>query len=134
MRNKPVFSPCLACLLSFVVLTSCGSIQNRTEQRAKDRVTQFIRLMSEDRIEEAEELLSRDLAEGESKELFLDSYDNWQLKDTSIVIEVGDLTFNVKDDSNRAVMSLIVRNDRLQFAKRASMPLKFEKGDWYIGG
>jgi hypothetical protein len=134
MRNRPVFYTCFACLLSLVILTSCGSIENKTEQRAKDRVIQFIRLMSEDRIEEAEEFLSKELAEGESKELFLDSYDNWQLKDTSIVIEVGDLTFNVKDDSNRAVVSLIVHNDRLQFAKRANMPLKFEKGDWYIGG
>ncbi len=134
MRNRPTFSPYLACLLSFVILTSCGSIENRTEQRAKERVTQFIRLMSEDQIEEAEELLSKELAGGESKELFLDSYDNWQLKDTSIVIEVGDLTFHVKDDSNRAVVSLSVRNERLQFARRASMPLKFEKGDWYIGG
>ena len=85
-------------------------------------------------MDEAEKLLSKELAEGESKELFLDSYDNWQLKDTSIVIEVGDLIFNVKDDSNRAVVSLTVRNERVRFAKRASMPLKFEKGDWYLGG
>jgi hypothetical protein len=134
MRNTFLSSPYLACLLSFVVLSSCGGIERRTEQRAKERVTQFIRLMSEDRMDEAEKLLSKELAEGESKELFLDSYDNWQLKDTSIVIEVGDLIFNVKDDSNRAVVSLTVRNERVRFAKRASMPLKFEKGDWYLGG
>lgn len=134
MRNRFLSSLYLASLLSFVVLSSCGSIERRTEQRAKERVTQFIRLMSEDRMDEAEKLLSKELAEGESKELFLDSYDNWQLKDTSIVIEVGDLIFNVKDDSNRAVVSLTVRNERVRFAKRASMPLKFEKGDWYLGG
>ncbi len=134
MRNRFLSSPYLACVLSFVVLSGCGSTENRTEDRAKERVTQFIRFMSEDRIGEAEKLLSKELAEGESKELFLDSYDNWQLKDTSIVIEVGDLIFNVKDDSNRAVVSLIVRNERVRFAKRATMPLKFEKGDWYLGG
>ena len=134
MRNRFLSSLYLACLLGFVILSSCGSTERRTEQRAKERVTQFIRLMSEDRMDEAEKLLSKELAEGESKELFLDSYDNWQLKDTSIVIEVGDLIFNVKDDSNRAVVSLTVRNERVRFAKRASMPLKFEKGDWYLGG
>jgi hypothetical protein len=134
MKNRFSSSPYLACLLSFVLLSSCGSTERRTEQRAEERVTQFIRLMSEDRIEEAEKLLSKELAEGESKELFMDSYDNWQLKDTSIVIEVSDLTFHVEGDSNRAVVSLIVRNERVRFAKRASMPLKFEKGDWYIGG
>jgi predicted DNA binding CopG/RHH family protein len=134
MRNGLISALHLAWLLSFMVLINCSSTEKRTEERAKERVTQFIRLMAEDRIQEAEELLSQELAQGETKELFLDSYDNWQLKDTSIVIEVSDLTFHVKDDSNRAVVSLTVRNDRIRFTRRASMPLKFEKGDWYIGG
>ena len=134
MRNRFTSSLYLATLLSFVVLISCNSTEKRTEERAKERVTQFVRLMTEDRIEEAEEILSKELAEGETKELFLDSYDNWQLKDTSTVIEVGDLMYHVKDDTNRAVVSVTVRNEKIGFTKRASMPLKFEKGDWYIGG
>ena len=134
MRKRFISSLYLATLLSFVVLISCNSTEKRTEERAKERVTQFVRLMTEDRIEEAEEILSKELAEGETKELFLDSYDNWQLKDTSTVIEVGDLMYHVKDDTNRAVVSVTVRNEKIGFTKRASMPLKFEKGDWYIGG
>ena len=134
MRNRFISSLYLATLLSFAVLISCNSTEKRTEERAKERVTQFVRLMTEDRIEEAEEILSKELAEGETKELFLDSYDNWQLKDTSTVIEVGDLVYHVKDDTNRAVVSVTVRNEKVGFTKRASMPLKFEKGDWYIGG
>ena len=134
MRKRFISSLYLATLLSFVVLISCNSTEKRTEERAKERVTQFVRLMTEDRIEEAEEILSKELAEGETKELFLDSYDNWQLKDTSTVIEVGDLVYHVKDDTNRAVVSVTVRNEKVGFTKRASMPLKFEKGDWYIGG
>ena len=134
MRKRFISSLYLATLLSFAVLISCDSTEKRTEERAKERVTQFVRLMTEDRIEEAEEILSKELAEGETKELFLDSYDNWQLKDTSTVIEVGDLMYHVKDDTNRAVVSVTVRNEKIGFTKRASMPLKFEKGDWYIGG
>ena len=134
MRKRFISSLYLATLLSFAVLISCDSTEKRTEERAKERVTQFVRLMTEDRIEEAEEILSKELAEGETKELFLDSYDNWQLKDTSTVIEVGDLVYHVKDDTNRAVVSVTVRNEKVGFTKRASMPLKFEKGDWYIGG
>jgi hypothetical protein len=134
MRNKFRWSRSLSYLLIFFALIGCSSTKNRTEERAKDRVTQFIRLMSENRLEEAEKFLSRQLAEGESKELFLDSYDNWELKDSSIVITVDEITLNIKGDKNRAVASIYINNDKLSFTKVADMPLKFERGDWYIGG
>jgi hypothetical protein len=134
MRKRLILSICLSSLLSFAVLISCSSTKNRTEQRAKERVTQFIRLMSEDRIEEAEKLLTTYLAQSEVKELFLDRYDNWQLKDTSIVIDIVDMFFHAKDNKNKAVLTVVVRNEKLDFTKYADVPVTFERGDWYIGG
>lgn len=134
MKNRFISSIYFACLLIAVVLVSCSGTKNRTEERAKERVTQFLRAMSEDRIEEAEKLLTRELAESETKELFLDSYDNWQLKDTSIVINVSDITFHPKDEKNRAMAQVTVHNEKIRFTKMASIPIKFERGDWYIGG
>ena len=132
MRNKFRWSRCLACLLIFFALIGCSSTKNRTKERAKERVIQFLRLMSANQTEEAEKLLSRVLAEDENKELFLNAYDNWQLKDSSIVIKVTNITF--EDDKNKGTVSINVRNEKLGFTKIASMPIKFERGDWYIGG
>lgn len=132
MRNKFRWSGCLACLLIFFALIGCSSTKNRTKERAKERVIQFLRLMSANQTEEAEKLLSRELAEDENKELFLNAYDNWQLKDSSIVIKVTNITF--EDDKNKGTVSINVRNEKLGFTKIASMPIKFERGDWYIGG
>lgn len=132
MRNKFRWSRCLACLLIFFALIGCSSTKNRTKERAKERVIQFLRLMSANQTEEAEKLLSRELAEDENKELFLNAYDNWQLKDSSIVIKVTNITF--EDDKNKGTVSINVRNEKLGFTKIASMPIKFERGDWYIGG
>ncbi|MFQ6033076.1 MAG: hypothetical protein ACE5K2_09175 [Candidatus Zixiibacteriota bacterium] len=134
MRNRFIPSKCFTLTLIFVALIGCGSTKNRTEERAKERVFQFLRLMTEDRMEEAEKLLSRELSRSETKELFLDGYDNRELKDTSIVINVTDVTFHVKGDKNKAVVSVIVRNEKIGFTKMATVPVKFEKGDWYIGG
>jgi hypothetical protein len=135
MKNRFISSICFTALLMILVaFISCSSTKNRTEERAKERVTQFIRLMSEDRIEEAEKLLSRELAGSETKELFLDTYDIWALKDTSIVIEVGDVIFHVKGDKNSAAVSFKVRNEKVSYTKVATIPVKFERGDWYIGG
>jgi hypothetical protein len=134
MRNKFKWSRYFVYLLISLALIGCNRTKNRTEERAKERVTQFIRYMSEDRIEEAEKLLSKQLTESETRELFLDAYDNQEIKDTSIVISVYDITFNIKGDKNRAVVSLSVRNEKLEFTKIATLPIKFEKGDWYIGG
>ena len=133
MRNRFIPSMCFAFLLIFLALIGCSSTENRTEERAKERVTQFIRLMSEDRIEEAEKFLSRYLAESETKELFLDSYDLWQFKDTSLVISVYDVIFHVKD-KNIATVSFTIHNEKLGFRRQGNLPVKFERGDWYIGG
>ena len=133
MRNRFISSICFASLLIFLALIGCSSTKNRTEERAKERVTRFIRLMSENQIEEAEKLLSRYLAESETKELFIDSYDVWQFKDTSIVIRVGSIIFHI-DDKNRATVTFTIHNEKLGFTRRANLPVKFEKGDWYIGG
>jgi hypothetical protein len=89
--------------------------------------------MSANQIEEVEKLLSRELAENESKELFLDAYDDSQFKDTSIVVKVDAVVFPIEDDKNGGVVSITVRNEKLGFTKIATMPIKFERGDWYIG-
>jgi hypothetical protein len=121
MRNKFRWSRCLICLLIFFALIGCSSTKNRTEKRAKERVIQFLRLMS-----------AKQLLEDESKELFLNAYDNWQLKDSSIVIKVTHITF--EDDKNSGTVSIHVRNEKLDFTKIATLPIRFERGDWYIGG
>jgi hypothetical protein len=134
MRNRFIWPVCFASFLIVVGLISCSSTKKRTEERAKERVTQFIRLMSENRIEEAEKLLSRELTASETKELFMDSYDHWKLKDTSLVIDMHSVAFHIKDDKNRATVAFTVRNEKSGFTRHASLPVKFEKGDWYIGG
>jgi hypothetical protein len=134
MRNRLRWSRCLAYLLISFALIGCSSTKNRTEERAKERVIQFIRLMSANQIEEVEKLLSRRLAEDESKELFLDAYDDWQLKDTSVVVEVDAVVFPIENDKNSGAVSITVRNEKLGFTKIVTMPIKFERGDWYIGG
>jgi hypothetical protein len=132
MENKFRWSRYLMCLLIFFALIGCSSTKNRTEKRAEERVTQFIRLMSANQIEEVEKLLSRQLLADENKELFLNAYDNWQLKDSSIIIKVIHITF--EQDKNKGSASIAVRNEKLDFTKMATMPIKFERGDWYIGG
>ena len=132
MRNKCKWSRCLTCLLIFFALIGCSSTKNRTEKRAKERVIQFLRLMSANQIEEVEKLLSKQLLEDESKELFLNAYDNWQLKDSSIVIQVTHIS--LEDDKNSGTASIHVRNEKLDFTKIATLPIRFERGDWYIGG
>lgn len=134
MTNRFISSICSVCFLIFVVLISCSSTKNRTEERAKERVIQFIRLMTEDQIEEAEKLLSRQLEVDEQKELFLNAYYNWQLRDTSTVIEVHNITFPIEEEKNKASASITVHNEKTGFTKMGSVPIKFERGDWYIGG
>jgi hypothetical protein len=133
MRNRFISSICFASLLIFLAVISCSSTKNRTEERATERVTQFIRLMSESRIEEAEKLLTRYLAESETQELFLDAYDHWKFKDTSIVIQVDRMTFHM-DDENRATVTFTIHNEKFGFTRHGNLPVKFERGDWYIGG
>lgn len=132
MGKRLICSICFTGVLILVALFSCSSTENRTEERAKERVIQFIRLMSEDQIEEAEKLLCTNRAQSENKEFFLNTFDNWELKDTSIVIEVDEITFS-RNDENKAMASVTVYNEKLRFTKTASIYMKFEKGDWYLG-
>ncbi|MCK4385199.1 MAG: hypothetical protein KAW52_02940 [candidate division Zixibacteria bacterium] len=133
MRNRFISSLYPVCLLSFVVLISCSSTENRTQKRAKERVTQFIHLMSEERIEEAEKLLSGSLAKSETKELFLENQIDWEIRGRTIVINIDNITFH-PDDKNMAMVSLTVRSEEIRFTKITTLPLRFERGDWYIGG
>jgi hypothetical protein len=134
MKDEFSWSRYIVYLLIFLSLIGCSSTKNRTEERAKERVIQFIRLMAEDRLEEVEKLLSRDMQASEFKEIFLNNYDNWELKDTSIIITVDDISYVKRDSLNRATVTITVRNDKLDYTKMATLSIKFEKGDWYIGG
>ena len=134
MRNKSRWSRYFACLVIFLALIGCNSTKNRTEERAKERVIQFIHLMSANKIEEAEKLLARQLVEGENLELFLESYDDPELKDTSIVITIDEVDFYRPNDKNKALVSLTIRNNNVGFTKMSSIPIRYEKGDWYLGG
>jgi hypothetical protein len=41
---------------------------------------------------------------------------------------------SLEDDKNSGTASITVRNEKLDFTKIATLPIKFERGDWYIGG
>jgi hypothetical protein len=86
MRNKWIY------LLVALLLLSCYSNKNKTEERAKQRITEFIQLALTDHWEEAEAYLSNRLIDSETKEIFLSNFDNWQLKDTAnVVIEFQEI-------------------------------------------
>jgi hypothetical protein len=90
--------------------------------------------MAKDQVEEAEELLSTGLIHSGNKELFLSSFDNKQLKDTTdIIIEFEHIYIPEDDPQNRALVSMTVRSEENDFTKIISMPISYEKGDWYIG-
>ena len=134
MRNRITLSICFVYILIVIALIGCSSTEKRTEERAKERVAQFLRLMSENRLKEAEKLLSRYLSENETKELFLDSYDIWQLKGPDIVIQTEDVIPNERHDENKATVGFTIRNEKINFTRQGTLPVKFERGDWYIGG
>jgi hypothetical protein len=120
----------LACL----VIMGCYSQKNKTEERAKQRVTEFVMLMAKDQVEAAEELVANGMIYSGNKELFLSSFDNWQLKDTAdVVIEFNHVYIPEDDPKNRAMVSMTIRSLANNFTKIVSMPLTYEKGDWYIG-
>ncbi len=124
---------CIFFLLPLLLL-SCYSKKNKTEGRARERLTQFVFLMAKDQVEEAEELLATGMIYSGNKELFLSSFDNWQLKDTTdIVIEFEHIYIPEDDPKNRALVSMTIRSEKNDFTKMVSMPITYEKGDWYIG-
>ena len=117
-----------------LLLLGCYSNKNKTEEKARERIKEFVFLMAADRFEEAESLLSSDLADGESKEIFLSNFDNWQLKDTTdLIINVEQIYMPPNDPKNRAMVSMTIRNEKNDFTKIISMPIRYEKGNWYIG-
>jgi hypothetical protein len=117
-----------------LLLFGCYSNKNKTEERARERIKEFIFLMATDQFEEAEKLLSTDLADSENKEVFLSNFDNQQLKDTTdIVIEVDQIYMPPRDPKSRAMVSMTVRSEKNDFTKIVSMPIRYEKGNWYIG-
>jgi predicted RNase H-like HicB family nuclease len=128
MRNKWIY------LLVALLLFGCYSNKNKTEERAKQRITEFIQLALTDHWEEAEAYLSNRLIDSETKEIFLSNFDNWQLKDTAnVVIEFQEIYIPENDPRQRALASMTIRNVENIFTKMASMPIIFERGDWYIG-
>ena len=117
-----------------LLLFGCYSNKNKTEEKARERIKEFMFLMATDRFEEAEGLLSSDLADGESKEIFLSNFDNWQLKDTTdLIINVEQIYMPPNDPKNRAMVSMTIRSEKNDFTKIISMPIRYEKGNWYIG-
>jgi hypothetical protein len=121
-------------LVLLLVPLSCYSKKNKTENRARERVTEFVFLMVKDKVEAAEELLASGMIYSGNKELFLASFDNWQLKDTTdVVIEFQHIFIPEDDPKSRALVSMTVRSQKNEFTKMVSMPITYEKGDWYIG-
>ncbi len=117
-----------------LLLFGCYSNKNKTEEKARERIKEFMFLMATDQFEEAEGLLSSDLADSETKEVFLSNFDNWQLKDTTdIVIDVEHIYMPPDDPKNRAMVSMTIRSEENDFTKIISMPIRYEKGNWYIG-
>jgi hypothetical protein len=128
MKNRWIF------FLVFLLLFNCYSNKNKTEERARERITQFVLLMATDQIEKVENLLSSGLRDSGNKELFLSNFDDWQLKDTTdLIIDIQEIYIPEKNPKNRALISMTIRNEKNDFTKMVSMPIRYEKGDWYIG-
>lgn len=124
----------LVLVLIPLLFVSCYSKKNKTEARAKERVTQFVMLMVEDKVGEAEKMLSSSLVDSGNKEFFLQSFDDYRLKDSaSVVIEFNEIIIPPKDKKNRALVSLSIRSTNSDLTKIVSIPLMYEKGDWYLG-
>ncbi|HEX7402165.1 MAG TPA: hypothetical protein VF369_08300 [candidate division Zixibacteria bacterium] len=128
MKAKLIF------VLIPLLFFSCYSKKNKTETRAKERVTQFVMLMVKDQVGEAEKMLSRSLTDSGNKEFFLQSFDDYRLKDSaSVVIEINEILIPPKDKKNRALVSMNIRSTKYDLTKIVSIPLMYEKGDWYLG-
>ena len=128
MKNKGIF------LLVFLLLLGCYSNKNKTEERAKERVTRFLFLMATDQVEEAEKLLSSDLIDGENKEFFLSNFDKAEFKDTTdIIIDIRQIYIPENEPKNRAKVSMTLHSEKNNFTRVVSLTIRYEKGDWYIG-
>ena len=133
MKNKWIHHSWIF-LLGLFLFYGCYSNRNKTEERAKERVTQFILYMTTNQFEAAEKLLSSEMIDSENKELFLSNFDDWQLKDTAnLKIDIQEVFIPKKEKKNRALVSMIISNVNNDFSKVVSMPIRFEKGDWFLG-
>ena len=129
MKNKWVFL-----LVFLLLLTSCYSKKNKTEERAKERVIQFVMYMEKDQLGEAEKMLSSSLVDSGNKEFFMQSFDDYRLKDSaSVVIENMEVFIPPKEKRNRAIVGLNIRSTIYDLTKVISIPILYEKGDWYLG-
>ena len=128
MKNK------LILVLIPLLFFSCYSKKNKTESRAKERVTQFVMFMVKDQVDEAEKMLSSSLVDSGNKEFFLQSFDDYRLKDSSsVVIDNLEVLIPPKDKRNRAVAGFNLRSTKYDLTKMVSIPMMYEKGDWYLG-
>jgi len=128
MKNILIF------VLIPLLFLSCYTKRNKTEARAKERVTQFVMLMIKDQVGEAENMLSSSLVDSGNKEFFLQSFDDYRLKDSaSVVIEINEILIPPRDKKNRALLSMNIRSTKYDLTKIVSIPLMYEKGDWYLG-
>ncbi|KPL01320.1 MAG: hypothetical protein AMJ91_00100 [candidate division Zixibacteria bacterium SM23_73_3] len=128
MKHRWIF------FLVSLLLFSCYSDKNKTEERAKERITRFLYLMAIDQVEEAEKLLDRDLKDSENTEFFLSNFDKQEFKDTTdMIIEFEQILIPENDPKNRAMVSMIIRSEKNNWTRVVSMPVRYEKGDWYIG-
>ena len=128
MKNILIF------VLIPLLFLSCYTKRNKTEARAKERVTQFVMLMIKDQVGEAENMLSNSLVDSGNKEFFLQSFDDYRLKDSaSVVIEINEILIPPRDKKNRALLSMNIRSTKYDLTKIVSIPLMYEKGDWYLG-
>ena len=129
MKNKWVFL-----LVFLLLLTSCYSKKNKTEARAKERVTQFVMCMVKDQLGEAEKMLSSSLVDSGNKEFFMQSFDDYRLKDSaSLVIDIQEVFIPPKEKRNRAIVGMNIRSTKYDLTKVISIPILYEKGDWYLG-
>jgi len=91
-------------------------------------------LMIKDQVGEAENMLSSSLVDSGNKEFFLQSFDDYRLKDSaSVVIEINEILIPPRDKKNRALLSMNIRSTKYDLTKIVSIPLMYEKGDWYLG-
>jgi hypothetical protein len=128
MKTKLIF------VLIPLLLFSCCSKKNKTEARARERVTQFVMFMIKDQVGEAEKMLSSSLVDSGNKEFFLQTFDDYRLKDSaSVVIENMEVFIPPKEKKNRAMVGFNLRSTKYDLTKIVSIPIRYEKGDWYLG-
>jgi hypothetical protein len=79
-------------------------------------------------------MLSSSLVDSGNKEFFLQSFDDYRLKDSaSLVIDIQEVFIPPKEKRNRAIVGMNIRSTKYDLTKVISIPILYEKGDWYLG-